>query len=326
VQGTTIKDFTLVSRLGQGTTGEVWLAEQQATKRRVAIKILGEDVSRDSPVVQRFFNEATAVGRIQHGGTVSIYDAGFVGARAFLIMELLEGETLTSYIDKPGRIPLPQIADMGQQIASVLEASHAAGITHRDLKPDNIFVLPDPQRPKHRRIKILDFGIAKIRGVDGNTASSASMGTPAYMPPELWKDAATADPRSDIYAFGCVVFEMCTERAPFPASSVGEACMQHMTAAPPRISSLLPAVSGEIDELVVRMMAKSPGDRPALTEILAAFARFVTFATLRESPQASAPAPIPTAAAPAPSRRGLVIAIVAALAVAIAGVTLAVAL
>src|SRR5689334_2922050 len=141
--GETIKDFRITGRLGKGGMGEVWMAEQQIVKTRVAIKLLIGELSKDQQLVQRFFNEAIAVSRVKHAGIVKIHDVGFHDETAFLIMELLEGETLASRIRGSERLSLGQVGEVGRQIANILEATHAAHITHRDLKPENIFLVQD---------------------------------------------------------------------------------------------------------------------------------------------------------------------------------------
>jgi len=266
VIGETIKEFRITAQLGQGGWGEVWAAEQQLVRTRVAIKLLSAQVSSDERHVQRFFNEAIAVSKIHHSGIVKIFDVGFHAGRAFLIMELLEGETLASRLRRSGHLPVAQIIDVGHQITSVLQATHAAGITHRDLKPDNVFLVPDAGIASGERAKILDFGIAKL-GDTGMTATGGSMGTPGYMAPEQWNDAAKADSRADVYALGCVVFELYVGRPPFVAASIGEACTKHLHEVPPRVRTLAPNTPVELDDLVARMLAKAPEDRPTLVAI-----------------------------------------------------------
>src|SRR5258706_15248650 len=133
--------------------GEVFLAEQTSIGTKVAIKMLRSEVSSDTDHVQRFFNEARAVSRIQHAGIVKIFDVGHHGDQAYLIMEYLEGETLAARLARVGRLPIAELGDIGRQIASVLDATHSAGITHRDLKPDNIFIVADREQPRGERVK-----------------------------------------------------------------------------------------------------------------------------------------------------------------------------
>jgi serine/threonine protein kinase/Flp pilus assembly protein TadD len=262
---TTIKDFRLIEKLGKGGWGEVWAAEQAIVKTRVAIKLLGAEVSSDEQHVQRFFNEAIAVSKIHHAGIVKIFDVGFYGGRAYLIMELLGGETLAARIRRLGRVPLGQVAEIARQMTSVLAATHAAGITHRDLKPDNVFLVPDAELGE--RVKILDFGIAKLGATGSGLTATGSMGTPAYMAPEQWNDAGTANARSDVYSLGCMMFELCCGRPPFITTSVGEACNKHLHEQPPTVRSFVSSTPTELDELIARMLDKQPANRPALDEI-----------------------------------------------------------
>src|SRR5262245_22890653 len=206
--GETIKGFKITARIGHGAMGEVWMAEQQIVNTRVAIKFLLAQWSADTELVERFLNEARAVSRIKHAGIVKIHDVGFHHGSAFLIMELLEGETLAARLAGIGRLPISHVGELGKQITSVLKATHAANIIHRDLKPENIFLVRDDEPPGGERAKILDFGIAKL-GSTGVTGCGNSMGTPGYMSPELWIDAANANVHSDAYPVGCIAFEMC---------------------------------------------------------------------------------------------------------------------
>ncbi len=261
--GSTIKDFKLVERLGRGGWGEVWAAEQPIVGTRVAIKILRSEVSGDEAHVRRFFNEAKAVGGIPHAGIVKIFDVGWQHEQAFLIMELLDGEALTTRIRRETRLPLDEVIDIGRQIASVLAATHDAGVVHRDLKPDNVFLVPDAELGE--RVKILDFGIAKLSTV--MVTGTGSLGTPAYMSPEQWNNPAGADHRADLYSLGCVLFEMCCGRTPFLATTPGEACTKHLTEQPPRARELAPALPIEIDDLIDGLLAKRPEMRPTLTDV-----------------------------------------------------------
>src|SRR5688572_9355967 len=229
--------------------GEVWLAEQQNIGTHVAIKLLNAAVSQDTEHVQRFFNEARAVSRIQHAGIVKIFDVGTHEGQAYLIMEYLEGETLGQRM-KSGRLPFSQIGEIGRQIATVLDATHTAGVTHRDLKPDNIFLVPD--RELGERVKILDFGIAKLTGTlaGHSPRTMGTMGTPAYMAPEQWGDTSKVDWRADLYSLGCVTFEMACGRPPFIVSNIAEACAKHLHDPPPRVREFVPDVPTSLDTLV----------------------------------------------------------------------------
>ena len=264
MKGTIIGNFSLVEKIGEGGMGEVWIAEQKDLGTRVAIKLLQGHISRDQAHVTRFFNEARAVSRIPHAGIAKISDAGFTATgRAYLVMELLEGETLSSFIQKNRMLSLAQISEIGSQIASVLAATHKQGITHRDLKPDNIFLVVDAERASGMRVKVLDFGIAKLSGTLARQSPNTvgAMGTPSYMAPEQWGNAGTVDWRADLYSLGCVIFEMATGRPPFVGEHFPDLFAKHTTAQPPKLSSLAPGMPKQLDALVARLLAKKPEER-----------------------------------------------------------------
>ncbi len=265
--GEVIGNFRIVSRLGRGGMGEVFLAEHQKIGTKVAIKLLLPELSADKAHVDRFFNEALAVSRIKHAGIVKIFDVGFhdKAGSAYLIMEYLEGESLASRITRAGRLPLGQICDVGRQIASILEATHAEGVTHRDLKPDNVFLVRDSELASRERVKILDFGIAKLTGTLAGSSpkTMGTMGTPGYMAPEQWGDSAKVDWRADVYSLGCLAFEMACGRPPFIAATFAEAFTKHLTEPPPRARTLVPDLPQPLESLLEHLLAKKPEDRPA---------------------------------------------------------------
>ena len=272
-----IGNFRVLSLLGSGGMGDVYLAEHTGIQTRVAIKMLHANISCDADHVKRFFNEARIVGRIKHAGIAKIFDVGFHADRAYLSMELLEGESLAARVQR-GRLAMTEAVDIAYQIASILSATHQAGFVHRDLKPDNIFLVPDaelderavgspanhPLNPLYGvrpRVKILDFGIAKLGGtLSGGPRTIGTMGTPAYMAPEQWGDAGSVDWRADIYSLGCVAFEMVAGRPPFPATTIVEAFKNHTNMPPPSVRTIVD-VPEAWDTLVTRLLAKQPADR-----------------------------------------------------------------
>ena len=264
-----IGNFRVLSLLGSGGMGDVYLAEHQGIQTRVAIKILHAQISRDADHVQRFFNEARIVGKIKHAGIVKIFDVGFHTERAYLVMELLEGESLAARVQR-GRLGLIECLDIAYQLASILAATHAAGIVHRDLKPDNIHLVTDAELGARARVKVLDFGIAKLGGtLSGGPKTIGTMGTPAYMAPEQWGDAGSVDWRADVYSIGCVVFEMLTGRPPFASSTITEAFRNHTQTPPPSARDLISELPIAFDELVTRLLAKHPPERAESTIALA---------------------------------------------------------
>jgi len=276
VIGERIGHFEIVARAGRGGMGEVFLGEHTGIQTRVAVKLLLREVSAQQDHVQRFFNEARIVGKIKHAGIVKIFDVGFHEGQAYLIMELLEGESLAKRIERRGRMSAAQLADIARQIGSVLAATHDAGITHRDLKPDNIFLVADAELGLRERVKILDFGIAKLSGgtmAAGAARTVGTMGTPAYMAPEQWADSGSVDWRADAYSLGCVAFEMACGRPPFVAHTIAEAYTKHTQVPPPAPRSFMPDLPPALDALIVKLLAKDPSQRGAsMQEIARGFA------------------------------------------------------
>lgn len=274
VLGETIGNFKIVKKLGRGGMGEVWLGEQQSLGTRVAIKTLLEAFPPESEDVQRFFNEARAVSRIQHAGITKIFDSGILpNGRAYLVMEFLDGESLATRIQR-GAVSRTALADIGRQIASVLDATHGAGITHRDLKPENVFLIPDREQPRGERVKVLDFGVAKLTGTlaPGSPRTYGTLGTPMYMAPEQWGDASQVDWRADLYSLGCLTFEMACGRPPFPVKSVAEACAKHLNDTPVLASTLGRGIPPALDRLIAQLLEKRAEDRPrSMREVERAF-------------------------------------------------------
>ena len=259
-----IGKYELRDKLGRGAFGVVFTARDPSLDRDVAIKLLRPTHLTNQDIVQRFLQEARATARISHPGIVTIHDCGQVetnlGATAFIAMELLIGESLTSRLVRCGRLVPQNAAEIARQVASALEAAHRVDVLHRDLKPDNIFVVPDPAMPSGERIKVLDFGLAKL-GQDGHTQLQTVFGTPRYMSPEQCRSATQVDHRSDIYALGCILFELVTGRLPFDGD-VRQLIERHQRQAPPRASSFAPELSRAFDDLIGDMLAKDPMLRP----------------------------------------------------------------
>jgi serine/threonine protein kinase len=269
--GETVGNFRVIRKLGQGGMGEVLLAEHKDIQTKVAIKMLLPHISADKQHVQRFFNEAVAVSKIKHAGITKIFDVGYLAnGTAYLVMELLEGESLAHRIARTGRLPADQVADIVRQIASVLEATHREGVIHRDLKPDNVFLVPDHELSSGERVKVLDFGIAKL-GTTGMTQNNSAMGTPAYMSPEQWRNATKVDGRADLYSLGCLAFESVCGRPPFVSESMGELCTMHLNDMPPTVRSIAPDVPPSFEALVMRLLAKTPDERGNVRETKLAF-------------------------------------------------------
>jgi serine/threonine-protein kinase len=254
--------YRVLEELGQGGMGSVYLAEHTLLGRRAAIKVLHPTFSVRPDIVERFFNEARAATSIADPGIVQNFDFGFHDGIAFIVMEHLVGETLQARIRRLRRLPEADTLRIARQIALSLHAAHARGVVHRDLKPDNVFVVPDPEAGGGERTKILDFGIAKlVDNVDGqHTQTGMVLGTPSYMSPEQCRGAGAVDHRADIYSLGCIMFRCITGRLVFEAQGSGDLIAMHLRE-PPRAPSTLVSVRPELDAIILRCLAKDPAAR-----------------------------------------------------------------
>ncbi|RMH44289.1 MAG: serine/threonine protein kinase [Deltaproteobacteria bacterium] len=261
--GTQLGSYRIVAALGKGGMGTVWEAEHELLGRRVAIKILDRRHSGNETVKARFVNEARAVSRLKHPSIVEVYDFGHApDGRAYLVMERLTGEGLGHRL-KRGPLPLDSALEFARQIASALHVAHEHGVVHRDLKPDNVFIEPDPEVDIGERAKVLDFGLAKQ--VDGSTDEDLTqtgvlLGTPAYMSPEQ-AGGRPITRQSDIYSFGVMLYRMITGALPFDVTDEREILGAHMFAEPIPPSRRAPNVPAALEHIVMRCLAKRPIDR-----------------------------------------------------------------
>jgi serine/threonine protein kinase len=265
--GHKVNNYELTRLLGEGGMGAVYLAEHPLLGRKAAVKILKHEFVANQDLVQRFLNEARAANAIHHPNIIDIIDVGLLPEGVpYMMMEFLEGESLASRLQRVQRLPLGEAVKHARQTASALAAAHALGIVHRDLKPDNLFVIPDAQNPGQERIKVLDFGIAKLRPEFSpgtpRTSVGALMGTPAYMSPEQCMGKTTEiDHRSDIYALGIIFYEMLCGQPPFAGQNFGELFLQHVNGVPRPPRSLVPEIPVHLEAMILKCLEKEPGDR-----------------------------------------------------------------
>jgi serine/threonine-protein kinase len=265
--GHKVNNYELTRLLGEGGMGAVYLAEHPLLGRKAAVKILKPEFVANQDLVQRFLNEARAANAIHHPNIIDIIDVGLLPEGVpYMMMEFLEGESLASRLQRMQRLPLGEAVKHARQTASALAAAHALGIVHRDLKPDNLFVIPDAQNPGQERIKVLDFGIAKLRPEFSpgtpKTSVGALMGTPAYMSPEqCMGKTAEIDHRSDIYALGIIFYEMLCGQPPFAGQNFGELFLQHVNGVPRPPRSLVPEIPVHIEAMILKALEKEPSDR-----------------------------------------------------------------
>ncbi len=269
--------FRVVEQLGEGSMGEVYVAEHTVLNRKLAIKVLKTEVETEPRLVERFRREARAASRLDHPNIVYIADFGQTeDGRLYLAMEYTPGRDLYEEMERfmPGHMPLPRALKLVIQIAQALESAHNAGVVHRDLKPENMLLIEE--RAGGERVKILDFGMAKILGDSEDyqlTRQGEVFGSPAYMSPEQIT-SGPPDPRMDLYSLGVLTFEICTGRLPFLHQNITRMLIAHQQELPPSPSSVLPEgeppLPPELETLILRCMEKDPARRPAsATEVLA---------------------------------------------------------
>ncbi|MEE2829166.1 MAG: serine/threonine-protein kinase, partial [Myxococcota bacterium] len=243
-------------------------AEHRTLRTHYAVKLLHAQYSADEVAVERFRHEAIACSRLQHENIVFVTDFGFEeGLGLYITMEFLDGLPLGTLLRRKTRLPLGQVVRIADQIAAAMSAAHRLDIIHRDLKPDNVVVLDDSLRPDS--IKVLDFGIAKVRSSDQRSLTNVgeAIGTPAYMSPESLVDKDKVGGSSDIYALGCLIYEMITGNPPFWEGSDFQILSAHVTQTPALLSEHIPELAGTAAEgLVASMLGKRPADRPESME------------------------------------------------------------
>jgi serine/threonine protein kinase len=296
--------YKLQRIIGEGGMGTVFLAEHVLIKRRVAIKVLRPDLARDADVVERFMNEARAAGTLGHPNIVESTDMGFARNDVpYIVFEYLEGALLSDEIYRLGGLTPRRALKIAHQVASALEAAHRAGIVHRDLKTDNVFLTDKDDALDH--VKVLDFGISRFveAGQDrtGGKRSGEMMGTPEFMPPEQNTAPDTVDGRTDIYALGVALYEMLAARTPFVNENKDdphELLHKVLLDKPPPLKRELPA--GLSDMIFDKLLAKDPAARyQTMGDVQAALEAFIS--VMKRDTQPVLPPPALTVSLPSPT-------------------------
>jgi len=245
--------YRILRKLGSGGMANVYLAEDEDLGRRVAIKILNDRYANDEAFTERFRREAKSAAALSHPNIVSIYDRGTADGRPYIAMEVIEGRSLKELIMNSGSLPIGEAIEYAKQILSALRFAHRHGIIHRDIKPHNILL------GHENRLKVTDFGIARY-GPSQMTEVGSIMGTAQYLSPEQARGApVTAS--SDLYSAGIVLYEMLTGKTPFTGETPIEIAMKHLNEPPRPPSELRPEISPELDQIVLRALAKDPHER-----------------------------------------------------------------
>src|SRR6201988_845138 len=263
-----ITHYRIVSKLGAGGMGEVWLAGATRVGRKVALKLLPAEFTEDSERVRRFTLEAKAASALNHPNIISVYDIGECETGRFIVMEFVDGRTLRSVIAKDNS--LETFFALGAQMVKALSTAHAAGITHRDIKPDNIMVRDDGY------VKMLDFGLARLLPTSSSdpeamtlaqqTTPGTVMGTLAYMSPEQ-ASGQTVGSASDVFALGIVLYELATGSHPFKSETMIGYLHAITSQTPPSLTSVKSHLPVALDDLILRMLEKHASDRPTAGEV-----------------------------------------------------------
>jgi len=246
--------YQILSEIARGGMATVYLAQDPRFNRQVAIKVLAQQFTHDPTFLGRFRREAKAIASLEHQSIVPVYDYGEQGDEPYLVMRHMAGGSLASRIEQ-GSIPLEDVVAILKPIAAALDHAHQNGIVHRDVKPSNI--LFDASGGAY----LSDFGIARLAESTMSYTGSSVIGTPAYMSPEQVQGSSEIDGRSDVYSFGCVVYEMLAGQVPYQATTTTQQLMKHVLEPVPRITGVKPDVPPAVEAVVMRAMAKLPGAR-----------------------------------------------------------------
>ncbi|MDB4943717.1 MAG: uncharacterized protein JWP97_3251, partial [Labilithrix sp.] len=311
LEGTNIGRFKVVSEIGRGGMGIVLLAEDDKLRRKVALKLLPPSFAADEERRRRFFREARAAAAVSHPNLVTVYDVGEHEGRAYIAMEYLRGRSLRELMAER-QLSVDEAVDLARQILAGLGHAHAAGLLHRDLKPENVLV------EKEGRVRLVDFGLAKLDGDTGGeggeqgagtagthaTRDGLVMGTPGYMSPEQARGQAV-DARSDIFSFGVLFFEMLSRKRPFTGPSRADVVTSLLRDPAQRVDVLRPEVGFALGEVVDRCLAKSPDDRHASVKVLEQALEDAWVTSKREQRTVPTPTPASGGAPPVTPRRRL---------------------
>jgi serine/threonine-protein kinase len=270
--GQTLGDYTLKQLLGRGGMGVVFLAEHRRLGRNVALKLLAPALAQSDVVRERFVRESRRAAAIDHPNIIPVFEANEVEGNLFIAMRYVAGPNLRQLLQADAPLGADRAVRLVGQVGSALDAAHSVGLVHRDVKPANVMV--DGQAGAgSEHCYLTDFGLTKdISSSTGFTDTGQFVGTIQYVAPEQIENRAL-DARTDIYALGCVLYELLTEEVPFPRDSDMAVMFAHMNEPPPRPSAVRPEVGDAMDHVIARAMAKSQGDRHGSCAELVAEAR-----------------------------------------------------
>jgi serine/threonine-protein kinase len=256
-----VSHYQLLELLGRGAMGEVWLAEDTQLPRKVAVKLLPRHMAEDADAVARLLREAQAAASVDHPGVVAVYEAGVHDGRPFLVMQRVEGETLETRLER-GPLAVSEAVKLAIEVADALAEVHALGIVHRDLKPANVILSP-------RGARVLDFGVASVKGSVKLTTTGVAVGTPLAMAPEQMR-GQPPDNRTDLWALGVMLYRAVTGSPPFAGASVEQVMYDVLNTQPKPPSALRAGIPPELDFIVMKLLRKEAAHRYARAEELLA--------------------------------------------------------
>jgi serine/threonine protein kinase len=302
--GSELAGYRIESVLGRGGMSVVYLAEDQSLHRRVALKVLAPDLARDERFRSRFIRESEMAAGIDHPNIVPIYQAGEADGLLFIAMRYIRGSDLKTVIELEGRLDSARATSIVRQAANALDAAHAQGLVHRDVKPANLLLAPGPDPEQPDQVYLSDFGLTKRpTSRSGLTNTGQFIGTVDYMAPEQI-EGKTIDGRVDVYSLGCVLYECLTGDVPYPKDNEVAVIYAHLQQAPPSVAAIRPDLPPEIDEVIAQAMAKDPDGRYATCGAMAKALRSVLApSSAPELPVSVEAPPARGPATPAPARR-----------------------
>lgn len=265
-----VRGYEIEGLLARGGMGEVFTAVQERLDRPVALKLIAPELGDSVAFQERFEREAKIAAALEHPNILPVYEAGEAGdGRLFISMKLSTGEDLDEHLKASGAIPVDEAWPILEQIGAAIDAAHAAGLVHRDIKPRNVLLEDDESTPGGFRVYLTDFGLARLDSSDSmHTATGEILGTVDYMAPEQ-VEGGPVDSRVDVYAFGCLAYRVLSGDVPFPRETKRETLVAHVSADPPRLSATVSDIPAPVDAAVAQMLAKNPDERgDSVTEVL----------------------------------------------------------
>jgi serine/threonine-protein kinase len=280
--------FELEEQIGSGAMGVVFRARYVKNDRRVALKLLPKEVAANPTLAARFQREMEILKDLRHPHVVHSFGGTSEGDQWFYAMELIEGGTLATLLEERGKMPWRQVIEIGLQVCAALDYAHTRGVIHRDLKPGNLLLT------RAGKVKLGDFGLALVAAETRLTAAGKTMGSLHYMAPEQIQGKPPLSNRTDLYALGCVMFELLCGRTPFTGEAMAEVLQQHLRQPPPKVSSFALDCPVQLEALVAELLQKEPDRRPATADVVAARLREIDQDVVVKAPRFDKHRPLPS--------------------------------